>query len=144
MVAAALFAASSAKPAMGELSSFLRSLHWDTIAGRGGPWQSSSAAVSNALKEDGLRRGDRIAYIGESEDFYWARLAGAQVNAEIRQWDTNYYLYSLVPSSVFTGLQPSVDIYWASPSDLRERIGLAPILRTVVRGSIPMVYFGLV
>jgi hypothetical protein len=122
MVVAALFAVSSAESATGDLLSFVRSLHWKALVGRGGPWQASSAAVSDALREGGLRKGDRIVYIGRSEDFYWARLAGVQVKAEIRQFDTNYYLYSLVPNSVTTGLQRSVDIYWTAPSEVKGKI----------------------
>ena len=122
LLAVALFAASSARPAAAELRSFAKSLHKNEILGRGGPWHVSSQAVSDALGAHGLQRGDRVAYIGESEDFYWARLAGIQVNAEIRQWDANYYLYSLVPSTRLPGLEQSVDIYWASSPELKEKI----------------------
>jgi hypothetical protein len=111
LVAAALFAASSARPAAGELLSFARSLHENKILSRGGPWHVSTEAVGDALRARGLQRGDRVAYIGGSGDFYWARLAGLQVNAEIRQGGADN-----------SGLNHSVDIYWASPSDLKERV----------------------
>ena len=122
LLAAVLFAASSARPAAGEMLSFARSLHENEILGRGGQWHLSSAAVSDALRAQGLQRGDRVAYIGESGDFYWARLAGLQVNAEIRQWDTSYFVYSLAPKTSVLGLEHSVDIYWASPPALKEEI----------------------
>ena len=111
LVAAALFAASSARPAAGELLSFARSLHENKILSRGGPWHVSTEAVGDALRARGLQRGDRVAYIGGSGDFYWARLAGLQVNAEIRQGGADN-----------SGLNHSVDIYWASPSDLKEKV----------------------
>jgi hypothetical protein len=122
LLAAVLFAASSVRPAAAELRSFAKSLHKNELLGRGGPWHVSNQAVSDALTAHGLQREDKIAYIGKSEDFYWARLARVQVNAEIRQWDTNYYLYSLVSSTRLPGLEHSVDIYWASPPQLKERI----------------------
>jgi hypothetical protein len=122
VLTAVLFAASSARPAAGELLSFAKSLHRSEILGRGGPWHTSSEAVSDALRSRGLLRGDRIAYIGESNDFYWARLAGVQVNAEIRQWKGYYYIYSLVPGTSLQGLENSVDIYWASSSETKDRI----------------------
>ena len=50
LLAVAFFAASSTKPAAGELLSFARSLHKDEILGRGGPWHVSTEAVSDALK----------------------------------------------------------------------------------------------
>jgi hypothetical protein len=74
------------------------------------------------LGQEGLHKGDEIAYIGGSDDFYWARLAGLQVNAEIRQWDTDYDLYALVPRARFAGLEHSVDIYWASSPDVKQEI----------------------
>jgi hypothetical protein len=98
LLTAALFVASWARPAH-ELRSFAKSLHEKEILGRGGPWHLSTEDVSDALGAHGLQRGDKVAYIGESEDFYWARLAGVQVNAEIRQWNANYYLYSLAPNA---------------------------------------------
>lgn len=122
LLAAALFAASSARPAAGELLSFAKSLHGNEILGRGGPWHVSSQAVNDALRARGLQRGDRVAYIGESGDFYWARLAGVQVNAEIRQSAPNNSLYALVPHTSVAGLEHSVDIYWASSSELKEKI----------------------
>jgi hypothetical protein len=78
--------------------------------------------VSDALRAHGLQRGDRVAYIGGTGDFYWARLAGLQVNAEIRQSASDRILYSLVPNSSVAGLESSVDIYWASSSELKEKI----------------------
>jgi hypothetical protein len=122
LLAAALFAASSARAATGELVSFAKSLHKNKILGRGEPWHVSTQAVSDALRAHGLQRGDRVAYIGGTGDFYWARLAGLQVNAEIRQSASDRILYSLVPNSSVAGLESSVDIYWASSSELKEKI----------------------
>jgi hypothetical protein len=122
LLAAALFAASSAKPAAGELVSFAKSLHKNRALGRGGPWHVSTEAVGDALKGHGIQRGDRVAYIGGTGDFYWARLAGVQVNAEIRQAASDSTLNSLVPNASVAGLEPSVDIYWASTSELKEKI----------------------
>ncbi len=122
LLAAALFALSSAKAAEGKLLLFGRSLHGKEILGRAEPWHVSTEAVSDALKAHGLQRGDRIAYIGSTGDFYWARLAGMQVNAEIRQWDLSDTVYRLVPYATLAGLEHSVDIYWASPSDRKEKI----------------------
>ena len=122
LLAVALFAASSAIPVMGALLSFGQSLHGNDILRRNGPWHRSSQAVSEALASNGIQRGDKVAYIGGSDDFYWARLAGVQVNAEIRQWNTNYFLYSLVPGTSLSGLQRSVDMYWASPTSTKETI----------------------
>lgn len=122
LLAAALFAASLALPAVGELRSFAKSLYKNEMLRSDGPWHLSAEAVSLALRTHGLQTGDRVAYIGESEDFYWARLAGVQVNAEIRQWNTNYYLYSLAPDTSLSRLERSVDIYWTSPPQLKEKI----------------------
>jgi hypothetical protein len=121
LLAVALFAASSARPAASELRSFAKSLHKNEILGRGGPWHASSQATSDALSAHGLQRGDKVAYIGESDEFYWARLAGVQVNAEIRQWDASDYSYALA-SAKLPGLESSVDIYWASAPELKEKI----------------------
>lgn len=122
LLTAAFFAVSSATPAAGELLQFARSLHGNEILGRSGPWHVSSEAVSDALRARGLQRGDRVAYVGESDDFYWARLAGMQVNAEIRQWPTDYFVYSLVPKTRMPELEHSVDTYWASPPELKGEI----------------------
>lgn len=122
LLAAAFFAFSSAMPAAAELLSFAKSLHRGEIPGRG-YWNVSSKAVSDALRAHGLQRGDRVAYIGETSDFYWARLAGVQVNAEITQWDhPDKSVAALVPRNSMSGLEHSVDIYWASPPELREKI----------------------
>jgi hypothetical protein len=126
LLAAALFAASSAKPAAAELLTFARSLHHHEILGREEPWHLSMEAVSDALKTRGLQRGDQVAYIGEIHDFYWARLAGLQVNAEILQQDsTNYNINKLIPRTSIPGMEPNVDIYWASPPELKEEIDRA-------------------
>jgi hypothetical protein len=122
LLVAALFATSSARPAAGELLSFARSLHHSQILGRDGPWQVSTEAVSDALTAHRIQRGEKVAYIGGSDDFYWARLAGVQVNAEIRQWDTNWGLYALISRSRFSGLERSVDMYWASSPELKKMI----------------------
>ena len=45
--------------------------------------------VARSLEENGIRSGDKVAYIGESYAFYWARLAKAQVNAELRQFNVD-------------------------------------------------------
>jgi hypothetical protein len=125
LLAVTLFALSSARPVIAELRSFAKSLHKNEILGRAGPWHVSSQAVSDALKTHGIRRGDKVAYIGKSYDFYWARLAGVQVNAEIRQWDTNDYVDYPVPISRLQDLEASVDMYWASSSELKEKIDVA-------------------
>jgi hypothetical protein len=116
-LAVALFAASSARPAASELRSFAKSLRKNEILGRGGPWHASSQATNNALSAHGLQRGDKVAYIGDSDEFYWARLAGVQINAEIRQWDASAYSYALATAKL-PGSEPSVDIYWASAPEL--------------------------
>ena len=128
VLAVVFFAASSLKPMKAGALSFVRSLHKDEILGRSESWQVSSVAVSDALKQNGLRNGDRVAYIGESDDFYWARLAGLQVNAEIRQFDTSDFLNFPAWNSVLAGLKNSVDIYWAAPPELKARVD--GILRT--------------
>ncbi len=122
LLAAAFFAVSSAKPAAAEFLSFARSMHHEEILGRREPWHVSNQAVSDALKAHGVQRGDKVAYIGRTGDFYWARLAGVQVNAEIRQWDLERTLFAVVPYSSVSGLEPSVDIYWSSSSDVKENI----------------------
>jgi hypothetical protein len=140
LLAVATFAASSAKPAAAAMLSFKRSLQTSEVLGRGGPWHVSTEAVSNALAAHGVQRGDRVAYIGGSHDFYWARLAGVQVNAEIRQWDLNDSVYSLVPHTTSAGLERSVDIYWASPVELKEKIDgifYAAGSKAIVADSLP-------
>jgi hypothetical protein len=122
LLTAALFAASSARTAAGELSAFVKSVRGNEMLGRKGPWHLSSQAVSDALRARGVRRGDRVSYIGESGDFYWARLAGVQVNTEIRQSTPDNSPYALVPHASVAGLEPSVDIYWASPLEVRDNI----------------------
>ncbi len=142
LLAAVLFAVSSAKPAAAELLAFAKSLHGNEILGRGEPWHISTEAMSDALGAHGLQRGDRIAYIGESNDFYWARLAGLQVNAEIRQQDPmNYNIGKLIPMTSIPGMERSVDIYWASPPELREKIDrtlYATGSKAVVTDAIPV------
>jgi hypothetical protein len=117
-----LSAVSYIVPAAWDVAGFTRSLHKGRLFGCGGPWQTSSETVAKALAERGIRPGDRIAFIGVSEDFYWARLADVRVNAEIRQFDTNYYIYSLAPKSVAAGLQRSVDMYWLSTQSVKGEI----------------------
>jgi hypothetical protein len=124
LLAAVLFGASSARPAAGELVFFSRSLRGNEILGRGGPWHQSSQAVSDALKTHGVLKGDKVSYIGEFGDFYWARLAGVQVNAEIRQSAPNSAPGQLVPAGSVAALESSVDIYWASAPERKERIDL--------------------
>ena len=122
LLAAALFAISTAKPAAGELRTFAKSLHKNEILGRAEPWHVSTQAVNDALSARGIQRGDRIAYIGETGDFYWARVAGVQVNAEIRQWDLDKSIYAIIPHSTMAGMEPSVDIYWALPPEVKDQI----------------------
>ena len=122
LLTAALFAASSARTATGELRAFAKSLRGNEMLGRQGVWHLSSQAVSDALRARGVRRGDRVSYIGKSGDFYWARLAGVEVNAEIRQSPPDTSLSALVPHASVAGLEPSVDIYWASPLAVRDKI----------------------
>lgn len=122
LLAVLLSALSAARPAAGELLSFAKSLHKNEMLGQSGPWYVMSEAVSNALRAQGVARGDKVAYIGESGDFYWARLVGVQINAEIWQDDTTAVIYSLVPNGRFLGVEPSVDIYWRSPPETKEKI----------------------
>ena len=44
--------------------------------------------IAKALKAVGVNKGDHVAYVGESYRFYWARLAGVKVTAEVRQFGT--------------------------------------------------------
>jgi hypothetical protein len=124
LLAAASFAVSSARPAAGALLSFAKSLNKDEILSRNGPWHVSSEAVSETLRARGVKPGDRIAYIGQSTDFYWARLAGVEVNAEIRQWGepSDPWFLSLVPKTSVSGLERSVDIYWALSPEKKEKV----------------------
>ncbi len=122
LLAGTLFAVSSAKPAAGALLSFARSLRTNDILSRGSPWHMSSEALCEALWERGIKKGDRVAYIGGLGDFYWARLAGVQVNAEIRQLSVDGPLQALVPPGRAAEFERSVDLYWASPSETKEKI----------------------
>lgn len=122
LLAAAFFAASSLRAAAGQRHSFAQSLHWNDLLGRGGPWNVTAQAVSDALRTHGLQSGDKVAYIGERDDFYWARLAGVRVNAEIRQWDLDKSIVALAPHGVVEALEPSVDIYWASSPAVKQEI----------------------
>lgn len=122
LLAAILFAVSSAKPAESEIVWFARSLHPNEILARGGPWHASTQAVSDDLRAHGVQRGDRVAYIGASGDFYWARLAGVRVNAEIRGWgQLDQTVHELVPHST-DQLERSVDVYWASSPETKESV----------------------
>jgi hypothetical protein len=43
--------------------------------------------IADELRRVGVRRGDALGYVGSRYRFYWARLAGARVVAEVRQDD---------------------------------------------------------
>jgi hypothetical protein len=47
--------------------------------------------VADALNRLGLRKGDKVAVIGNSVDAYWARLARVQIIAEIRKRDRFHF-----------------------------------------------------
>ncbi|MEK9136405.1 MAG: hypothetical protein AAB393_04730, partial [Bacteroidota bacterium] len=76
--------------------------------------------VAQALNDAGAKRGDGIAYIGQSFHFYWARLAGVRVVAEIRQFDTQSPPTSWAADSVLRMLRRPerrhVDFFWRSDS----------------------------
>ncbi len=82
--------------------------------------------VAKALKNMGAKENDKVAYIGESYHFYWARLAGVQIVAEIRQFNTQGAPTSWADDSVLAELRSArsrhVDIFWNADSLIRARI----------------------
>ncbi len=82
--------------------------------------------VAVALKENGLHEGDKVAYIGESFNFYWARLAKVQVNAEVRQFQTEGPPTSYASDFALARLRSDelrhVDHFWKSGPSIQKDV----------------------
>ncbi len=100
--------------------------------------------VARTLKENGIQKGSKVAYIGDSYMFYWARLAGVQINTELRQFQTDYPPTSYASDSAIARLRSSefrhVDSFWKSGDSLQEEV-MATFLKAgskaVVTDAIP-------
>ncbi len=80
----------------------------DKADSSGRRWQ---LAVASDLHRLGLRDGDRIGFIGFLSRFYWARLAGVRIVAEIRQ-PLPDELYWFAPEA--QRYTPDVETFWAA------------------------------
>ena len=60
--------------------------------------EASHPEIAGALRDTGLKEGARVAFIGYSYSAYWARLARAQIAAEIRPEDTARFWMSDIES----------------------------------------------
>ena len=68
--------------------------------------------VAEGLRDIGVRPGDRLAFVGESARFYWARLAGVRIVSDLRD-------EKLVEESPRTDFIPR---YWLGDPAARTRI----------------------
>jgi hypothetical protein len=102
--------------------------------------------VARALQQAGLRRGDRVGYVGESYDFYWARLAGVRVSAEIRQFEIETHTrYGAMAADWARAhyRRPElrhVDRFWAAPLETHAaiaRLFAACGVRALVTDALP-------
>jgi hypothetical protein len=59
--------------------------------GRGWNARNLQLDVANKARELGIRKGSRVALVGDESDIYWARLAGVKVDIQIPLPDTAAY-----------------------------------------------------
>ena len=100
--------------------------------------------IARDLQAHGLAAGDRIAYVGSGYRFYWARLAGLRVIAEIRQFDPDGEMtqWAMTPAQARarSGFKPHVMEFWESDTGRKQRVyavlrGIG--VRAVVTDSLP-------
>jgi hypothetical protein len=88
--------------------------------------RATPAQVAAALGAAGVRRGDRLAYVGSSTNFYWARLAGARVVAEVRQFTAPtsevWYISAAHAARVQRMTARDVDAFWAATPERRDAV----------------------
>lgn len=79
--------------------------------------------VADGLKRLGMKPGEEIGYVGESFRFYWARLVGVRVVAEIRQPSEGGILeaWSTDRAGERRGTSPAVDLFWAGGPESQKR-----------------------
>jgi hypothetical protein len=68
------------------------------ISGRDTTGENWQHEVADALQTMGIHNGDRVGFIGTSYRFYWARLIGARVIAELREARNVETFWSADPS----------------------------------------------
>jgi hypothetical protein len=102
---------------------------WDKADTAGRRWQ---LAVAADLRRLGLREGDRIGFIGYLSRFYWARLAGLRIVAEIRQPLADE-LYWFAPEA--QRYSPDVDAFWSAGPAIQSRV-MDAFVRTGARAVV--------
>lgn len=75
-----------------------------------------SVELAEHLRAHGIDAGDLIGYVGSGYRFYWARLAGVRIVAEIRQFDpegeTTSWALSPADARTRDAFRPHVDLFW--------------------------------
>ena len=88
----------------------------DKFDDAGDRWQ---LRVASELRRLGLREGETVGFIGTLSRFYWARLAGVRIVAEIRQ-PLASELYWFAPEA--QRYSPDVDLFWAADPSLKDGV----------------------
>ena len=88
--------------------------------------KNPSWEAARQLEARGILPGSRVAYIGSGFRFYWARLAGVRVVAEIRQFDpdgeTTRWAMSPEEARGRDAFRPHVVAFWTAPPDVQRRV----------------------
>lgn len=104
----------------------------------GAPFPTNpSLELARQLRRHGIGPGDLVGYIGTGYRFYWARLAGVRVVAEIRQFDpegeTTAWALSPAEARRRDAFRPHVDLFWEGWPQERA---LVQFTRTGVRALV--------
>lgn len=107
------------------LRTFLHTVPGLTV--RGGSFDHRDWFIAKELQRLGVRSGGSLGYIGMGYAFYWARLAGCRVVAEVRQQDltpTGYSGWVLSESERARRQRTNTDVemFWAEDASARRPV----------------------
>jgi hypothetical protein len=107
----------------------MRELHWELpaiLAAKGVPVvDEAPGRIAAAISGAGIPRNSKVAFIGRSFRFYWARIAGVRVVAEIRQFEMPSESAQYVSGEAerqYAFAAPDVDAFWHGPATGQERV----------------------